>query len=319
MLTKQHYLHKVVTPMMLTKQHKIVTLHPQVLEDMIALGIEETSFLEASLSQVAVGVVQPSSRKLISVLTEQLTKHFEKLYAKFPMTKVLAVIKKKGLVKEAAVDIDAQVVNVISDWATAGDEALIGILQGPVETALAAGWTGTLTQFLDEFGVDLADLGILPELIPATLSEEVKASLATLVKDVSDTTIDQMTNLIASGLARGDDVAAIARAIADKVDDPSISSDRAMLIAQTEVNRAISAGAYNAAREVGAKEKEWVNVGDDRVSEDICLANTGQGKIKFRKAFQSGDHYPPGHPDCRCTVVYTGVDTKKLKKLVGVE
>lgn len=81
------------------------------------------------------------------------------------------------------------------------------------------------------------------------------------------------------------------------------STARATLIARTETLRASNEGAlqgYKASGVVNAKE--WLTAEDDKVTPD-CMANQGAGAIPLDAAFPSGEHAPPDHPNCRCTIL----------------
>lgn len=80
-------------------------------------------------------------------------------------------------------------------------------------------------------------------------------------------------------------------------------NDRSKVIAQTEMRRSVESAQLEAEREMGAKEKEWMTVNDNRVSEQDA-DNEAQGYIPIDQSFRSGHKEPPGHPRCRCTLGY---------------
>jgi SPP1 gp7 family putative phage head morphogenesis protein len=80
-------------------------------------------------------------------------------------------------------------------------------------------------------------------------------------------------------------------------------NDRAQVISQTEMRRAVESQRLEAEREAGSRDKRWMTVNDNRVS-DQDAANQRQGWIKLDDNFQSGHAEPPGHPRCRCTMAY---------------
>ena len=87
--------------------------------------------------------------------------------------------------------------------------------------------------------------------------------------------------------------------------------DRRETIARTEASYARGVARQQEAENRGARWKYWRTVGDDRVSEEICRPNEDAGWIDIDESFPSGDHEPPGHPNCRCHLVYaTTEDTK---------
>jgi hypothetical protein len=71
---------------------------------------------------------------------------------------------------------------------------------------------------------------------------------------------------------------------------------RAGVIARTEMVNAYQTGLHTFGHESGATGKEWQDVG----AEDQCADNSAQGPIPIDDTFDSGDDYPPAHPNCRC-------------------
>jgi len=102
-------------------------------------------------------------------------------------------------------------------------------------------------------------------------------------------------------------------AIGDIIDNlqtaTAFSEDRAELIARTEITRANNQSSLIAATtardtlDLGMK-KLWLTAGDDLVDEEICQPNEDDGALVLEDDFSSGDDAPPGHPRCRCTLVY---------------
>ena len=125
------------------------------------------------------------------------------------------------------------------------------------------------------------------------------------VTQITETSRRRLRRTISEQLAserRG--VPDVARAIRGQFSD--MSRERSELIATTEMNFAVSTGSFERHVSLGATRKEWITVGDDRVSEAICKANQGQNQIPIRRNFQSGAPHTPGHPQCRCAVNYVG-------------
>jgi SPP1 gp7 family putative phage head morphogenesis protein len=80
------------------------------------------------------------------------------------------------------------------------------------------------------------------------------------------------------------------------------SSDRAEMIARTEMRMANGSGALAGYQASGViKEKVWLTAQDDDVSEE-CADNEDEGPIPLDDDFPSGDDAPPAHPNCRCTI-----------------
>lgn len=71
---------------------------------------------------------------------------------------------------------------------------------------------------------------------------------------------------------------------------------RAGVIARTEMVNAYQTGLHTFGKQSGATGKEWQDVG----AEDQCADNSAQGVIPIDDTFDSGDDFPPAHPNCRC-------------------
>ena len=79
-------------------------------------------------------------------------------------------------------------------------------------------------------------------------------------------------------------------------------SDRAPMIAITEISGAFHAGAIAMARSVGGEvEKLWSSEPD---ACEECLENTDEGFIGIDEEFPNFGGSPPGHPHCRCSLEF---------------
>jgi hypothetical protein len=120
---------------------------------------------------------------------------------------------------------------------------------------------------------------------------------------IDDTTREQLRDVLTAGLE--DNIG-----LDDLVDDIetsfAFSSERAELIARTEITRANNESGVLAAKEardelgLGMK-KGWL-ADDDPC--DLCQENADEGFIDLDDEFPSGDNAPPGHPRCECTLIY---------------
>ena len=136
-------------------------------------------------------------------------------------------------------------------------------------------------------------------------------SKAKLVDGLNEETRRQLSNVIADGIKKKRGIPGIKSDIRHKLNwmargAPSdikglTLASRAELIARTETANALSQASLDRMEEMGIEGKEWVTVGDDRVS-DECRANGNQGVISTKKSFTSGTMAPPQHPDCRCAL-----------------
>ena len=113
------------------------------------------------------------------------------------------------------------------------------------------------------------------------------------IKGIGDTTIDRIGNVIAQGLADGSPVATITAGIGDYIGNP----DRAFTIAQTETSRAMISSQTSEYQALGFAQFEWLSY--DGACEE-CMDQEDANPHDF------GDDQPPGHPNCRCSIVGTG-------------
>ncbi len=126
-----------------------------------------------------------------------------------------------------------------------------------------------------------------------------RAEAAQLVTEMDKVTKDRLANMIGDAIENKRGVPGLARDIHGEFGD--MSRYRSRVIARTETADALTNASLNKMDDMGITGKEWVTVGDDRVSAD-CRANEGQGPIPVKKAFTSGKMGPPQHPSCRCAV-----------------
>ena len=113
-------------------------------------------------------------------------------------------------------------------------------------------------------------------------------------KAIAKAGYEKIGTALADSIASGSSPAQAAKIIAEKIGDPA----RALTIAITEQNRAMSVAAINFYQESGVEQVEW-NAVDPC---DICAPNDGQ-VVNLGQAFDSGDTEPPAHPNCRCALL----------------
>jgi len=117
---------------------------------------------------------------------------------------------------------------------------------------------------------------------------------ASYFKKFNKETIVNLGTALSDSIALGLDAESAAVMIGQHVASPS----RALTIAITEQNRAMSFGSIERYKEAGLQKMEWA-VSDPC---DICAKNEGQ-VITIGQTFASGDQQPPAHPHCRCVLL----------------
>jgi SPP1 gp7 family putative phage head morphogenesis protein len=131
-------------------------------------------------------------------------------------------------------------------------------------------------------------------LRPSKAFQRFLSSFGITLKELTNTTVNDIGNSIADALEQGLSANQAAKLIKRNV----ASSSRALMIAVTEQNRAMSAATINRYKEMQIPEMEW-EVSDPC---DKCAQNANQ-VVPVGGTFNSGDTQPPAHPNCRCALL----------------
>lgn len=117
-------------------------------------------------------------------------------------------------------------------------------------------------------------------------------------RGIAERYLDEAVRLLHDALLNGDSAGKLAGRLMDLVASP----ERALLIAQTEIARAISAATEARYRAAGVEFVEWATADDERVC-PICGGNERAGAIPIGTSFPGGTPTPPAHPRCRCALL----------------
>jgi len=131
-------------------------------------------------------------------------------------------------------------------------------------------------------------------LKPTKAFQRFLASFNIILRDITNTTVNDIGTALADSLEQGLSANQAAKLIKNKVASPA----RALTIAITEQNRAMSAASINRYKEMQIGQMEW-EVSDPC---DICAKNANQ-VVPIGGTFNSGDTQPPAHPNCRCALL----------------
>jgi SPP1 gp7 family putative phage head morphogenesis protein len=121
-----------------------------------------------------------------------------------------------------------------------------------------------------------------------------KVNADSYFKNFNKETVTNLGTALSDAIAAGLDAESAAVMIGRHVANPS----RALTIAITEQNRAMSFSSIERYKDAGLQKMEWA-VSDPC---DICAKNDGQ-VIQIGQTFASGDQQPPAHPHCRCVLL----------------
>jgi len=131
-------------------------------------------------------------------------------------------------------------------------------------------------------------------LRPPKAFEQLLQSQGIALKEMTQTTVRDIGNAISDAIDLGMSAERSAKNIMRHVANPA----RALSIAITEQNRAISYATVNRYKEAGLEKMEW-EVSDPCAK---CAINANQ-VVQIGAPFNSGNTQPPAHPHCRCVLI----------------
>jgi SPP1 gp7 family putative phage head morphogenesis protein len=129
---------------------------------------------------------------------------------------------------------------------------------------------------------------------PSKSFQRFLASFNIILRDMTNTTVNDIGTALADSLEQGLSANQAAKLMKNHVANPA----RALTIAITEQNRAMSAATVNRYKEMQIGQMEW-EVSDPC---DLCAKNANQ-VVPIGGTFNSGDTQPPAHPNCRCALL----------------
>lgn len=152
-----------------------------------------------------------------------------------------------------------------------------------------------LAQAAEDAGITLGTDDMFDVSNP--LVQETLNDLALLIRNVADTTKDEIRALVGKQAAEGWSVDELAQAILERGE--IASKTRATLISRTETAAAYSRGSLLAYEQSGVVSgTEWLTGGDPCPE---CQPLSGK-VAELGKEFASGVSHPPLHPACTCAI-----------------
>lgn len=185
-------------------------------------------------------------------------------------------------------------------------ENMVGDMEKYGGTVMLKAGQSTVRKFrLSTFGIgfDLSNAGAVQYM-----RDLRDLHLSNRYGSITNTTKQDIIEAVSDSVVKGDTYTQVAGRISKMGDEGVFSAARAQRIAVNEIAKAYGYGNRQPIQEYKQRTgrqvfKQWVTVGDDKVSE-ICEANEKQGWILFDEAFSSGDLNEPAHINCRCAVAY---------------
>ena len=149
-------------------------------------------------------------------------------------------------------------------------------------------------------GTDLLSISMAFDLENVNVQRVLKDLLKKIKRDVPNTTIEAIRELVGKQAQEGWSIPQLADEIlaSGQINSPV----RAQMIAHTETAAAYTKGSIVAYKESGVvKEVEWNSFLDERTSE-ICRELNGK-RVKLGELFKGEFDGPPAHPNCRSAVL----------------
>jgi len=121
---------------------------------------------------------------------------------------------------------------------------------------------------------------------------------------ITDTKLNRIGTVLGQALAVGITPKDVAVLVDQVINDPQ----QALVIAQTEMSRAVSVASRDLYETSGVEQVEWLVA----IGCEDCQENADASPIGIDEVFPSGDTEPPAHPNCMCALAPYMVDTSTL-------
>ena len=157
--------------------------------------------------------------------------------------------------------------------------------------------------------------------------QQLMAKRGSVIDGISKTTYDRIGTQLAYALQRGLAPSSVANEISSLLGAPSAERtayliqqgyqavdaaiydpERALMIAQTEMSRAVSVASRELYQDSGVELVEWLTADPC----DECQENEDVSPIGIDDTFPTGDTEPPAHPNCACALAPYVVDIKDI-------
>lgn len=254
--------------------------------------LREVEILLEAIRARQPGIHNREAKKLQSKFARELSLYFRRLSRNIPYKDLPGYLDRNGL--KEAITPDEESLRIAGNVTEELNQRLGSILRRNLENGYLLGATQAHQVFRLEPTFELLDAGAV---------DWMNAHAARLVTSINATTKAELATVLTRGAQKGESVARLAKNIrANVAGMADITKGRAHLIANTELNEAMSEASLQTYKRLNVAGKSWSTVGDDRVS-DECQSNQGAGTIPLEASFPSGMQRPPQHPGCRCTLV----------------
>ena len=149
----------------------------------------------------------------------------------------------------------------------------------------------------DAQNLALTILGIDRDII---LNEDIIIQKINRITGVHKTIHNQLKKTLFEGIELGENIESLATRVKSVY---NIASNRAKVIARTEVAQAVNQATMIEYKNSGILKHSWLTAGDEDVREEH-ISNQAAGPIGIGETFPSGETYPgESSPNCRCTLI----------------
>lgn len=176
-------------------------------------------------------------------------------------------------------------------WA---DGFVLGEAFGDEQIARAREAKKAASDYVDWDNWKPGDAATATLLRPPKAFQELLGRARVTIKDLDQTGYDRVGTALADSIEQGLSDTRAARLINDAIGNPA----RALSIAITETNRAMSYGAISRYKAANLEQMEW----ETSDPCPTCAMNSGQ-VVNIDGTFNSGAQMPPAHPHCRCALL----------------
>ena len=128
---------------------------------------------------------------------------------------------------------------------------------------------------------------------PPRALQRLLQSQGIVIKDMKATSLNVVGNALGDAIALGLAPKRAAKLIQSQVGSPA----RALTIAITESNRAVSLATMQRYQDAGLEMSKWLTFDPC----PLCAMNANV-EVRLNEPFPSGDARPPAHPNCRCAL-----------------
>ncbi len=241
-------------------------------------------------AQIPANPNSPKNIRNQARLQREMARYFRSLNTAFPYSKLAKIYNRH--VKESLAS-DSK--DILDPLLAAFKNSLTFSLNGYLAEVYVEGQAEMITWGKTKGGVPIAFEGP-----PSSRAVDFAAKRAAqTVTQMDQESKRRLAQVISDAIKNKRGIPGLSRDIRKSFDN--MAKFRSDMIARTETANALSQASLDSMKAMDITGKEWVTVGDARVSAE-CQGNEAEGVIPRDQDFSSGLMRPPQHPNCRCSL-----------------